>query len=131
MEKKMSSILVTRNADGSMYFVCDPTTAEKNMAVCATGFKEGKEPDSLIGSLIAMCSAAGEDPLETAVRLAEYIIDDEKVTKRIKDYVLTTFREAVGAEFFGNTEEPEPDHVTTEDENVVKDFLDYLKGMLE
>jgi len=127
MEKKMSSLLLTRKADGSMYFVCDPT-AEK-MAVCATGFKDGKTPDSLVGAFIALCSAAGEDPLEVAVRAAEYIIDDEKVTKRIKDYVLSTFRETVGKEFF--KEEPAPEPAKDVDSRTVKEFTDYLKGMFE
>ena len=132
MEKKMSSLLVTRNAEGTRYFVCDPTSAKETMAVCATAFKDGAEPDSLLGSIIALCGAAGEDPLEAAVRLAEYLIDDEELTKRIKDFVVSTFEEAVGDDFFEDEEEKEEDSIFTDnDTRGVEDFITYLKGMFE
>ena len=131
MEKKLTSLLVTRNAEGTMYYVCDPTTGGKKMAVCGTRFLEGKEPDSLVGSIIALCSAAGEDPLITAVRLGEYIIDDDELTKKIKDFVLATFEDAVGGDFFKDEEEPEPEPIEDEDEDSVKEFIDYIKEIFE
>lgn len=132
-KKKTVDLLLSRSEDSLEYHVCQVSTDGEAAITTRIIFEKGTEPDTLLGAMISLCAAAGADPFKTAIRLAEYLFDDEDTAESVKAYVHENFDKICSAiEQTGKHEpkdEPKADAKSEHKEKTVsyEELMDYIK----
>lgn len=127
MAKETIDLMISRTMDGLEYNVCQMARDKSAAKGTRIEFIKGSEPDSpLLGSIIALCAAAGEEPFDTAIELAEYLYDDAVETDNVKEYIhehIDEMREAIGKMGKHEKKDDEPKEKTVSYE----ELMDYIK----
>lgn len=134
-EKKTVDLLVSRTEDALEYTVIQPSTDGTVGLATRITFKKDTAPDTLHGAILALCAAAGEEPFDVILELAEYLVDDEEACEKAKGFIHRHFKEmhelmeAEAAEKKAKAkDEPKFDESKTITLKELTDFIDKIFG---